>query len=236
MNAPPFEKEQGMVHFLKQRFWNFMWEMRGKNSNDRVATGRPDDEKFMAAIIPDVLKKLDLKPPDIMLDIGCGGGYFLKAFAKQVSHITATDKTASMVERTKESLRETPNVTVLQCDANRIPREDAFFDKILMYSVLQYFMKDDYILSFFKEIRRLLRPGGKALIADIPDQEKFNVSKMKGRFNWLRIMVSRNACRWFSKEQILNFCREAGLQGTILSQPETLVSHEFRFDLLVQRG
>ena len=220
------------MKIIKQKFWEWVWAARGKHPNEMIASGRPPEEAYMDAIGPDIIGKLGLAATDDLLDIGCGGGYFLKAVRPLVNSVTATDKILSMVERAKKNLAEFPDIEIFQSDADKIQKKDASYDKILCYSVIQYFMDNAYLAGFFKEIHRLLKPGGRALIADIPDKSKFSMEQASRKSNWFPILLSRSTCRWFRKEEILKYCREAGLHGEILAQPESLVSHEFRFDLL----
>jgi SAM-dependent methyltransferase len=48
-------------------------------------------------------------------------------------------------------------------DARRLPFPDESFDVVFSYSVLQHLRKED-VLAALREVRRVLKPGGRALI------------------------------------------------------------------------
>jgi ubiquinone/menaquinone biosynthesis C-methylase UbiE len=220
---------------LQQKFWDWIWSKRGRNQSEILATGRPDEPKYMEAIFADITEKLAPQAQDDLLDIGCAGGLFDVRLAGKVRKIVATDKIGSMVERASKNLTRFSNVTVLQCDANHIPVPESSFDKVLCYSVIHYFMDDAYLRSFFTEVHRVLRPNGLALIGDVPDKACFERAKKGNLIERLHLLASRKVSRWFAREEVLCWARESGLEARVVSQPPSLPFQEFRFDLLLKK-
>ena len=123
---------------------------------------RPLVGRLSAYPIPD----LPLPPGDgeRLLDVGCnwgrwtlaasGAGYRSVGIDPSLDAIAAAKRVAAQLGREAE---------YLVADARHLPFPDACFDVVFSYSVLQHFGKDD-ALRALREIRRVLRPGGRALV------------------------------------------------------------------------
>lgn len=120
---------------------------------------------------------LDLMNPqadDVILDIGCGGGRALKRVSSLVPNGTlyGVDYSETAVTSTKEENLEdvaSGKLTVVQGSVSALPFPDNTFDKI--FSIESYYFWPD-LENDLKEIRRVLKPGGKVFItADIHKRE-----------------------------------------------------------------
>lgn len=107
-----------------------------------------------------------------VLDFGCGAGpltLFLATTRKPRS-ITGVDLYARDIDRAKAALARidpapAAPVRFLLGDAERIPVDDASADTLLAFDCLEHVMEPERILA---EWRRVLRPGGRALIEWFP--------------------------------------------------------------------
>ncbi|MBW8747417.1 MAG: amidohydrolase family protein [Acidobacteria bacterium] len=101
-----------------------------------------------------------------LLDAGCGTGrHFPFLSTLQPEWIHAVDYSAQMLELAKQRLPN--NVTLHQADCIAIPLPAQSIDVVLCSLVLGY-VGD--LGAFCSEMRRLLRPGGQIILADIhPD-------------------------------------------------------------------
>ena len=110
---------------------------------------------------------LRIEPGDQILDIGCGHGRSLAELAKRVrvGRIAGVDPSALMVQiAAKRSQRfiKSRRVELAVATADKLPFPDAAFDKALCVHVL-YFLSD--LGAAFREIARVMRPGGSFVIA-----------------------------------------------------------------------
>lgn len=110
-----------------------------------------------------------ISPGETVLDIGCGAGMDLLLAAKRVGssgHAIGVDMTAEMRERALVSIRSAGlnNVEVRAGDAEQLPVEDAGVDVVITNGVLNL-VPDKR--KAYSEIARVLRPGGRLLLADI---------------------------------------------------------------------
>jgi arsenite methyltransferase len=105
----------------------------------------------------------------VVLDIGCGAGTDLLLAARRIGpqgRAIGVDMTAAMRERAVAgaSAAGLTNVEVHDGDATRLPVGDATFDIVISNGVLNLVPNKPAAVH---EITRVLKPGGRAQIADI---------------------------------------------------------------------
>ena len=108
----------------------------------------------------DILRAMPPRPGARLLDLGCGNGEFTAEVGR---HIGAGELCGiEFVEEFAERARE-QGVDAVSADLGaRLPHDDASFDVIHSNQVIEHLPRTD---SFLKEIRRLLRPGGYAVVS-----------------------------------------------------------------------
>ncbi len=97
-----------------------------------------------------------------LADIGCGTGYHLKRYQDRGFEITGVDGSEEML---KQARLANPGIEFLQTDVDEIPLSSATYDYSLCIEVLRY-LPD--ILPCLKEIKRVMKPGGTALVTAAP--------------------------------------------------------------------
>ncbi|WP_298518228.1 class I SAM-dependent methyltransferase [uncultured Methanobrevibacter sp.] len=110
------------------------------------------------------LKHLDIKPDDIILDVGCGGGININRMAKKAKMVYGVDYSIESVKLSKEVNRQEiydGKVKVLEGNVAKLPFEDNTFDIVTAFETV-YFWPD--IEKCFGEVKRVLKPGGIFLI------------------------------------------------------------------------
>jgi ubiquinone/menaquinone biosynthesis C-methylase UbiE len=113
------------------------------------------------------LKKYDIK--GTITDIGCGPGYLLQVIAKEMPEniLVGVDISEEMVERAKANLAAMgygERIEFKQGSADHLPFGDGTQDFIVSTLSLHHW---DEPQSAFKEIYRVLKPGGQMLIYDL---------------------------------------------------------------------
>jgi SAM-dependent methyltransferase len=223
--------------------WKVVWEIRGKHQDVVAARGGIG---MTLAELDDateyVAKTLELGFDDTLLDIGCSVGYMVEKFAASVARVTAIDISSTAVSKARELLRHRKNVEVFQAEAARVPKPSQSFSKILCLSVALYFPSKAYWRKFLREVRRLLAPGGVALIGDLPRKGKFDFDMMS-RYSFLKnlymvpitIGVDLVIQKRYTEAEVLQAAAEAGLVARIIRQPTSLPFHASRFDVLLSR-
>jgi SAM-dependent methyltransferase len=100
------------------------------------------------------------------LDLGCGVGRFSRAFAGRFAQVLGVDVSAEMIKKARE-LHPTDRFANLRFEAGdgvTLPAETASQDFLFSYEVFQHMPSEDVIRSNLREIARVLRPDGLALV------------------------------------------------------------------------
>lgn len=94
-----------------------------------------------------------------LLEVGCGEGRGINLLKPLVRHYTAIDKIEGVIEGLKP---QHPGCTFIASDIPPFPiPEDESFDCVISFQVIEH-IRDD--LYFLKEIHRMLKPSGIALL------------------------------------------------------------------------
>ncbi|MDD5618376.1 MAG: class I SAM-dependent methyltransferase [Candidatus Omnitrophica bacterium] len=147
-------------------------------------------EKEEKYIVWDIINKLNITTHDDCLDIGCGTGNILIPLSSFTNTITGIDH-FKCLKRLKERIDKNQNIRLIPgnfLDLN-ISRK---FDKIIIYSVIQYLANKKEVLKFVNKAMHLLKPKGKLLVGDLPNisKEKRFLNSKKGKAIY---------CQWKSK-------------------------------------
>jgi SAM-dependent methyltransferase len=108
-------------------------------------------------------------PGDTLLDVACGPGLVVCAFAAVVRHATGIDLTPAMIERARALAAEKglANVAWDVGDVVPLPYPDASFSIVVSRFAFHHFVEPGTVLA---EMRRVCAPGGRIALVDVaPD-------------------------------------------------------------------
>jgi len=103
---------------------------------------------------------------DSILDLGCGPGFLLRDFAKAVGptgRVVGIDSSDPMLALAATRCAGLDNVRLERADALQLPLDDGAFDAASVVQVYAYVGELDRALA---ELRRVLKPGGHAVLLD----------------------------------------------------------------------
>ena len=113
-----------------------------------------------------------------ILEAGCGAGQGLGYLARHARSVVAGDISAEVMSRAQATYGDSIEFKIF--DAGAIPWPDQSFDALLLYEAIYYLPDVD---AFFREARRVLRPGGHLLIVTAnKDLYDFNPSPFSVRY------------------------------------------------------
>jgi SAM-dependent methyltransferase len=132
---------------------------------DRVA------ESFAGVANPFSLGRLE--PGDRVLDLGCGAGTDTLVASLMVGaegSVTGIDMTPEMLAKARSGAEAlgAMNVIFVEGEAEHLPFEDKSFDVVISNGVIDLIPDKEAV---FREIHRVLVPGGRIQVADVTIQQ-----------------------------------------------------------------
>lgn len=102
-------------------------------------------------------------------DIGCGTGNGAELLAPHVRQVVAVDQSGPMLEAARKRLARFSNVRFADGPLEALPLADSSVDAAICLLVLHHVKDVDDAL---RELSRVVRPGGKALIVDMFEHDR----------------------------------------------------------------
>ncbi|MDQ8161619.1 MAG: metalloregulator ArsR/SmtB family transcription factor [Gemmatimonadota bacterium] len=100
----------------------------------------------------------------IVGDLGCGTGALSAALSPHVAHVYAVDASPAMLSAASARLAGCHNVTLSEGTLEALPLGDASLDAAVLMLVLHHVADP---VRALRDVRRVLRPNGRLLIADM---------------------------------------------------------------------
>ena len=141
-----------------------------------------------------------------VLEIGGGTGANLPCYGPAVGSLTITEPQPSMLRHLERNVRahgagqHGPDVRVLRAPAEDLPFEDHSFD--VAVSTLVLCGVDDQPRAL-RELRRVLRPGGRLLFIEHVRSDDPGTARLQDRMNWLNRLVVCCDCNRPTLDSIL---------------------------------
>ncbi len=116
-----------------------------------------------------------------VLEVACGTGLGLGMVARDARRVLAGDIDQQNYTTARETYRDNPKIEVRGFAAEAIPSPPASFDMVILFEALYYLRSADV---FFREAKRILRPGGLLLISSVNCRwSGFNPSPFSTRYH-----------------------------------------------------
>ena len=117
-----------------------------------------------------ILNAVEIKPHFIVADLGCGSGYFTLRLAEKAKKVYGIDVQKEMIDyvRTKIRKLKIKNAELLVSKPSEIPLGNESVDLLLTVNTLHEFDDKERMI---KEMRRVVKKGGKILIVDFMKKE-----------------------------------------------------------------
>jgi SAM-dependent methyltransferase len=146
-----------------QETWKEIWTRKGRAEGtveDLLAyDGYEATQVDMEEVASQIIRLLDIKKEDKVLEVGCGAG----ALAQYLDcAYVGIDYSPTLVQKHIEILKN----SVLTGEAADLPFKDKSFDKVICYGVYLYFDNKEYAAKATEELLRVARKG--VLIGEIP--------------------------------------------------------------------
>jgi SAM-dependent methyltransferase len=169
--------------------------------------------KSERAGLTEIRRALVAQASGAVLEIGAGTGGNLDHYGAAVSSLTLTEPDVFMFKRLEQRADHGRASVVLRAPAEDLPFEDDTFDTVVATLVLCGV--DDQPRAV-REIRRVLRPGGRFLFFEHVRSDDSSIAKKQDRMNWLNRAIVCCDCN----RPTVDTVESAGFEITALERTE----------------
>lgn len=143
-------------------YWKEVWERKGRGKTDNLEEldGYEDTTANVKEIANNIIKELDIKETDTVLEVACGAGG-LAQYIKCAQYV-GVDYSTTLVKKHIELL----NNSVLHGEANNLIFKDKSFDKVFCFGAFHYFPNLEYATQAVNELKRVAKEA--IFIGDLP--------------------------------------------------------------------
>jgi ubiquinone/menaquinone biosynthesis C-methylase UbiE len=141
-----------------------------------------------------------------VLDVACGPGILSAAIAKSARDVVAFDLTPQMLKKAAQrcAAAGVGNVSFREGNAAELPFADAEFDAVVTRLSVHHFDRPERVMS---EIFRVLRPGGRFVVADVISSEMPEESELQ---NAIEILRDPSHVRMLPASELTSLVNRAG--------------------------
>lgn len=111
-----------------------------------------------------ILRRLQARPGDRVLDAGCGSGRITRPLLKQGVCVTAIDFSPARLHYLRSHVPPDSPLTVAVADVTRLPFPAGSFDRIVSGQVLEHIPDPQLRRQAVVQMLRVLAPGGTAVL------------------------------------------------------------------------
>ena len=143
-------------------YWKEVWERKGRGNTDNLEEldGYEDTTANVKEIANNIIKELNIKETDTVLEVACGAGG-LAQYIKCAQYV-GVDYSTTLVKKHIELL----NNSVLHGEANNLIFKDKSFDKVFCFGAFHYFPNLEYTNQAINELKRIAKEA--IFIGDLP--------------------------------------------------------------------
>ncbi|MGP8073587.1 MAG: methyltransferase domain-containing protein [Thermoplasmata archaeon] len=191
-------------------FGDWFTDRKARKPSGRQARETYGDPSFHWPNFLLILDRIDLQATDRLLEVGCGGGAFLRRALESGCTAVGIDHSPEMVRESREANRETVaegRAVILEAEADQLPDLNSEFSCAVMTGVFGFL---PHPVAALKEIYRALRPNGRIAVFAGTDA-------LRGTPACPEPIASR--MHFYDDQQLSAIAEEAGFVDVRVEQP-----------------
>lgn len=152
--------------YINYGYWKNIAEEEKKRRVDDCVLTLEDRIQSGKDLYGEIIKLLDIKPDDVILEVGCGRGagiydFFCQSGKDSFKSLIGIDINREQIECSKKLIGDSGEKIKLLCSkADNIPLESGSIDKIYSVEIVQHF-SPCLMNQFARQVKKLLKDGGR---------------------------------------------------------------------------
>lgn len=148
---------------------NFIYAWRGTRVSDPEQHARSGRGRYPFRAMEDqVLRELDLRPGDAVVDIGAGDGWWSERIAERVGSggvVYATEVKERLVDAMKSEFADKANIKprLTPTDGTGLPENSC---DLAFFAQVYHHLEDDGKVDYLRHLRKVVKPLGRVVIIE----------------------------------------------------------------------
>lgn len=162
--------------------------------------------------LPVIVEAAGLTGSELVLDVATGAGHTALACARHAARVVAIDLTPAMLATAADlaASRRVANIEFREADAAHLPFDEATFDAVTCRVAAHHFADVRRVID---EVWRVLRPGGRFILADTVAPEDAAADTF---LNTLELLRDPSHVRDYRGSEWLRLLRSAGFEAEMV--------------------
>lgn len=224
-----------------QQYWDDLAAQRHAHAQVARTGGKvPITDDLMDEVAVHISQHLSLQLKESLLDVCCGNGLLTQRLAHRCQEVLGIDLSHAQIELARQQ-HPAINTQYLWADATRLSHSlSGEFDKINLYFSFQYMDTLEKGRKALTEMHKLLKPGGKIFLGDVPDCQKLSVFFPSAFQQWkyrIQLMMGKSPMgKFWCEEEIRSLAEELSMKITAFDQPAHFPYAHYRRDYLLEKA
>jgi len=203
----------------------------------RTIMGRRITEEEVTTLVDHLRELLELRPGDVLLDLGCGNGALSARLFDGCAGYAGVDLSAYLIEIAKAYFERPPAYLFFHGDALEftasVERPESF-TKIVCFSVFQFFSTAE-VDGLLRTVSERFPNAHRVVLGYLPDRDKAGHFFHEGYTDRDLNEPQSQVGRWWSTEEVAALGARFGWEVATIRMPEDFFSANYRFDAILTR-
>ena len=203
----------------------------------RTVMGRRITEEEVSSLVDHLRELLELRPRDVLLDLGCGNGALSARLFDGCAGYAGVDLSTYLIEIAKAYFERPPSHVFFHGDAAEfaasVERPESF-TKVLCYGTFQY-LPAAAVSGLLRTVFERFPRADRFVLGNLPDADKARHFFNEGYTDRDLEDHQSQIGRWWSTEELRALGGTFGWEVGTVRMPQDFFSANYRFDAILTR-